>query len=245
MKHLDPRTYLVMVGCISTLAMIYTDLKSMVCLFVVTVVLLIVFSSNISGLMHFLRKMFIPFIGLFLIQVLFDPVSGQVIISQHGIERISIGALENASVVIIRIILIISVAYLLSGINPYDFVLGLVQWRVPFEIAYMAVMTIRFIPMFRDEFINVTTAVQLRGINLRKVRIVQRLALCEALLVPVVFNALQRAETTAIAMEARGFRANPMRTYLYRLTFKQKDIVLICLCLILSGCCVGLSIYKF
>ena len=243
MKHLDPRTYLVMVGCVSALAMLYTDLKSIMCLLVVTLVILLVFCSNITGLLHFLRRMLIPFIGLFVIQILFDPVSGKVIVSQHGFEHISNAALENAAVVVIRIILIISIAYLLSDINPYDFVLGLVQWKVPFEIAYMVVMTIRFIPLFRDELINVVTAVQLRGINLRKVRVRQRLALCEALFVPVVFNALQRAETTAIAMEARGFRVCPTRTYLQKLVLKRKDILFIFTSLAVSFGFVGIKIF--
>jgi energy-coupling factor transport system permease protein len=41
--------------------------------------------------------------------------------------------------------------------------------RIPYEIAFMVSVAIRFLPLLTDEIKNVVTAVQLRGIELDKI----------------------------------------------------------------------------
>jgi energy-coupling factor transport system permease protein len=114
---------------------------------------------------------------------------------------------------------------LLTTFSSRDFVLGLVQWRVPYELAFMVSIALRFLPIFKDELINVVTAVQLRGVELNKIPWGQKLAMYRRLALPIVYGAMIKAQQLAIAMEARGFRAYPQRTYLRRLEFYWADYV--------------------
>ena len=54
----------------------------------------------------------------------------------------------------------------------------------------------------------------------------QKLAMYRRLALPIVYGAMLKAQQLAIAMEARGFRAYPRRTYLRRLEFYWADYVI-------------------
>ena len=65
----------------------------------------------------------------------------------------------------------------LATFSSRDFILGLVQWKVPYEPAFMVFIALRFLPVFRDELVKVVTAVQLREADLEKVPWRQKIAM--------------------------------------------------------------------
>jgi energy-coupling factor transport system permease protein len=129
--------------------------------------------------------------------------------------------------VVLRIVVVTAAAMLLATFNARDFILGLVQWKVPYELAFMVFIALRFLPVFRDELVNVVTAVQLRGIDLKKVPWGQKIAMYRRLLFPVIYGAMLKAQRLAVSMEARGFRVYPRRTYLRRLNFRFVDYMVL------------------
>lgn len=221
---LDPRTKLVMVICVTTLALIYNTPGPLVLLFAGTILLLVIMRVDFSDSLGILKQFLPLLLILFLVQCIFSP-GGEVLLAVGPVRLLTGKGLALGASVVLRIGVVVAAAVLLATAGSRNFILGLVQWKVPYEIAFMVSVAIRFLPIFRDELINVVTAIQLRGVELRKVPWGQKIKLYGSVLFPVVYGALLKAQHLAVAMEARGFRAYPRRTYLRRLCLAPADYV--------------------
>ncbi len=215
---LDPRTKMVIVICLSTLALIYNSAGELLPLLLVTLLLLLLFRIDISSVWVYLKRFLQLMLVVFIIQCIFTR-GGEVLLSLGSTALVSSQGLLAGASLVLRIIVIISAALIFTTFSSRDFILGLVQWKIPYELAFMVTIAMRFLPLFRDEFVNVVTAIQLRGVELKQVSWGRKIDLFRSLLFPVVFGALLKAQQLAVAMESRGFRAYPRRTYLRRLDF--------------------------
>ena len=234
---LDPRTKMVLAACISTLAVVYNSPGILLALLAATILIAVIFRIKLNFPWSYFWKMAPLFLMLFLVQCLFRN-EGAVLLTVGTWPLVTEGGLNHGLSMVLRIIVIIVSALLLASAGSRDIVMGLVQWRVPYEIAFMFSVALHFLPLFREEFINLVTAVQLRGVEFKKVPWRQKLALCRQLLFPAVYGAVLKAGQMAAAMEARGFRAYPRRTYLRKLRFGRMDYV----CLVLFPFCTVLCI---
>jgi energy-coupling factor transport system permease protein len=225
--RLDPRTKLVIIICITTLALIYNTPGRLLWLLTGTIILLLLFRVDLSGIWRLLRKLLPLILALFLVQVVFMR-GGQVILSVGPVPLITEKGLEAGASVALRIGIVCVVGLLLaSSSNSRDFILGLVQWKVPYEIAFMVSVTIRFLPLLREETSNMITAVQLRGVELKKVAWREKIDLYRSLFFPIVYGITLKAQQLSLAMEARCFRIYSRRTYLRKLKLTVTDYVLI------------------
>lgn len=237
--HLDPRTKLVMVFCITTLAIIYNTPGALFLLLAGTTGLLLLFQIDLKRVAGYLKPYLFLLLILFLAQCIFTP-GGEVLLAAGSVRLLGTRGLILGSSVVLRLLVVVAAAILLTTSNSRDFISGLVQWKVPYEIAFMVSITIRFLPIFRDEFVNVVTAVQLRGVELKKVPWGMKIDLFRRLFFPLVYGAILKAQQLAVAMEARGFRAYPRRTYLRQLRLNRFDYTLMLFCPSLTLLLIGL-----
>ena len=219
---IDPRTKMVMVICLSGLALMYNTPGQLLMVLAVTVVLLLIFRFKLSAVWRYLKAFLSLMLFLFVIQCVFTR-GGEVLLAAGSVPLITSQGVTSGASVVLRIMVVTAAAMLFTTFSSRDFILGLVQWRVPYELAFMVSIALRFLPVFRDEFINVVTAVQLRGVELKKVPWGQKIALYRRMFFPVVYRTMLKAEQLSVAIEARGFRAYPRRTYLRRLQFHYAD----------------------
>ncbi len=238
---LDPRAKMVMALCLSGLALIYNSPVHLLLLLAVTVALLLAFRFELSAIGSYLKPFLSLMLFLFVIQCLFSP-SGRVLLAVGPVHLLTVGGLLTGACVVLRIVVVTAAAMLLATFSSRDFILGLVQWKVPYELAFMVFIALRFLPVFRDELVNVVTAVQLRGVDLKKVPWRQKIAMYSRLLFPVIYGAMLKAQRLAVSMEARGFRVYPRRTYLRRLEFSRADYAVM---LFFSVTAVALVILRF
>ncbi|MEN6390017.1 MAG: energy-coupling factor transporter transmembrane component T [Syntrophomonas sp.] len=221
---LDPRTKLVMVICITTWALIYNTPGRLLLILSGTIGLLLFFRIDMGRVWGVLKPYWPLLLILFIAQCIFTP-GGEVLLAVGPVRLLSSRGLTLGTSAVLRIGVVIAAAVLLTTSNSRDFISGLVQWKVPYEIAFMVSVAIRFLPVFRDELNNVVTAVQLRGVDLKKVPWGHKIKLYGHLLFPVIYGATLGAQQLAIAMEARGFRAYPQRTYLRQLKLSSADYI--------------------
>ncbi|MEG3071200.1 MAG: energy-coupling factor transporter transmembrane component T [Candidatus Syntrophopropionicum ammoniitolerans] len=224
MANLDPRTKMIMVVCLSILALLYNTPAQLFLLFVFTLMLLLFFNFRLNVIGVYLKPFLALMLFLFVVQCVFSP-SGLSILSVGQVSLVTSGGLLLGSSMVLRIIVVTAAAMLFTTFSPRDFILGLVQWKVPYELAFMVFIALRFLPVFRDELVNVITAVQLRGVDLKKVPWKQKLDLYRRLFFPVVYGVMLKAQHLAVSMESRGFRAYPTRTYLRRLNLYYADYI--------------------
>lgn len=241
---LDPRTKLVIIICISSLALFYNTPGKLLLLLAGTVILLFIFRVDLVGVLKYLRQFLVLLLILFVVQCIFSP-GGETLLAVGPLRLITSNGLAAGASVVSRLGVVITSAALLTTTSSRDFILGLVQWKIPYEIAFMVSVAVRFLPVFRDEMKNVIIAVQLRGIELSKVPWGQKIGLYRSLFFPVAYRAILKAQQLSIAMEARGFRAFPRRTYLRRLHLRFTDYTLMLFFPVVTILLISCQLFKF
>ena len=118
---------------------------------------------------------------------------------------------------------------LIMSTDPTDLVRSLVQQaHLPARFAYPALAAYRFLPLLQTELETIRLAHRLRGVGRSRgaigwLREQSRLAL------PLLANAIRRAERVALAMDARGFSSRRPRTNFRSIAFVAADAWLIAL----------------
>lgn len=223
LSNLDPRTKMVMIAGISTASMGVKNLWLLLGLLLFTILLLLLGGVDLKRQIRQARTAVGMVAFLFVLQTVF-------------------GQMELGALLCVRLmILIMSALILLTG-EARDYLLGLVQMKVPYEIAYMVMIGLHFFPLLREEALDVYYSIQLRGTELKKISLRKKLQVYMKICLPILSGAMERAKDTSISMEARAFRAFPKRTYMRKLKLKMKDKLLILLFPVLtvlflfSGC---------
>lgn len=216
MDRLDPRTKIMMMACLSGVAMMTDNIFFLLGLSLSLPLLLWV------GGIRFLRqrKQLAGMVGLvaflFVIQALF-------------------GRFYEGGAMALRLLIILLAALILLTGKPEDYLLALTRMGLPYEMAYMVMLGFHFFPLLKEEAGDVYYSIQLRGTELKKASIPAKLSAYRRISIPILTGALERAEDTSIAMEARGFRSQKRRTYLKKLKLKKRDVLLLILTPLLAA----------
>ncbi|HWQ29808.1 MAG TPA: energy-coupling factor transporter transmembrane component T [Negativicutes bacterium] len=218
----DPRTRLLLVFLISSAAVVIRDLKPLFALLLLTLLLCRLFSISITGALVKLKRLWYFFILLALLQSVFIP-GGEVLLKLGGIRLLTVEGLRMGISIILRMAVIIYSALIIAAAPVLQVVYGLVAMKLPYEIAFMVLLALKFLPLFREEFMDSITAVQLAGADLARIPFRKRVSLYTYILMPAVVKALHRARYISLSMESRGFRAYPSRTSYCSLRMSRAD----------------------
>lgn len=232
----DPRTKLLIILCISLLALFCSDLRYLSILFAVTAVLVLWICGRSLFLtaVRKLRGIFLLFGSIAVIQSLFT-TGAHPLITVGPLHLLSVEGLLLGVSFLLRILTIMLAAVLIASESQWVTVQGLIQCGLPYEVAFMCALAVRSIPMFGEEFRNILISIQLRGVDLKRVPFGKRIRLYAALLMPVVAGMLERAKTMAMVMEMRGFRAYEKRSSYLTLAFRKRDWALMLLTVLLTA----------
>jgi len=218
---LDPRTKLVIVFSLSSLAIFVQRINLLLLVLLVSTGLVYLIGGNFS-LLKKVRKFIYLFVVIAILQSIFSP-SGESLLRIGEFTLLTSGGLLKGSRVILRMVIIIISATLMTGSSSREIVQGLIQWKVPYELAFMVSLATRFLPLLGEEARDVYTAIQLRGIEPEKLPWKKRLKLYSYLLVPILVGVMVKAREISTSMETRAFRAYPERSSYLKLEFKRID----------------------
>lgn len=222
----DPRTRIITVFLISSAAVIIKDLKPLFLLLLLTLLLCKIFSISLWGAVKKLKKLWYFFFILALVQSVFTP-GGETLIKIGGIRVLTGAGLEAGVSIMVRMWIIIYSALIIAAAPVLEVVYGLVAMKLPYEIAFMVLLAIKFLPLFKEEFVDSIIAVQLAGADLVRIPLKKKLSLYTYILMPAVTKALKRARYISLSMESRGFRIYPTRTSYCKLIMNKTDYVAI------------------
>lgn len=161
---------------------------------------------------------------------------GDELILKLGFVKIYLEGIIFSAKMIVRIILLVSSATLLTftttSVNITDGLESLMRplekIKVPVhDIAMMMSIALRFIPTFAEETDKIMKAQASRGADFETGNIFTRIKSYVPLLVPLVVGAFKRAEDMATAMESRCYRGGEGRTKFRVLTFGKSDLVIL------------------
>ena len=234
----DPRVIFALVIMLSSYAVVIRNhAVFMGSLLLVTFVIAMLLGVSFSMLFGRLKRMWQVLIFVALLRSIFAP-SGNVLIELFNITLLTSGGIEAGLLVLFRLSLFIASASMFTLYSSRALIQGMVQIRMPYELAYMVSVGIRFVPQLAQELKDSLIALQLRGVVIEELRLKKRLSLYSYLLLPILASSLQNAKELAMSMEMRAFRAMDERTSYYTLTFGKRDfifIVLICIMAIAIG----------
>jgi len=172
---------------------------------------------------------------LFVLQCLFNR-NGEPLLVLSGFTLVTEPGFQVAVVVCLRLLIVMISALVVAVGESRDYLLALTQCRIPYEISFMVLAALRFLPMLREEARDVLCAAQMRGLKLKKTGLAKQAGAYISIVLPVVAGAIRRAEQLSIAMEARGFRAHPHRTSMRRLKMQPSDwIFSAAFCIVLAA----------
>ncbi len=237
-SSLDPRAKLVMVLVVSSLAVFTRDVGILAFLFLLSLLASLWVGSDLGGLVKKTRRFFWIFIAMAVIQSVFVS-GGTPLLSIGPLVLVTDVGLVRGIQIVLRFLIIVTSALVMTSSHSREIIQGLVQWRIPYELAFMVSVAIRFLPLLQEEMTDMLTAIQLRGVNLKKIPVPRRLKTYSYLLMPMIASVLMKSRDLSMAMEMRAFRAYPRRTSLRILILEPLDYAV----MIGSGLVLAITVY--
>jgi len=231
--QVDIRTKLLVAVIFSVLALVYQDPGVLAVIFLLNLLALVLFRVPIKIFRGF-RKFIGMYAMLIVIQSFFVK-SGDPLVKLGDFYFLTTGGIWYGLAIILRFLILAGSGLLLLNCNPTELTLALVKLRLPYEIVFMIQLGIRFIPVFINEIQNAFSAIQLRGVDLRKVYKRKVLKVYISFFSPVIYSAWQKAEKLAILLELRGFRKLPARTYYRDISLQRIDYIVMSLALLMAA----------
>lgn len=170
-----------------------------------------------------LRILFVlVFVMTFLIWTLFYR-QGEPLVT-IGPVRVSAEALRYALGMALKLTTFLAVGTLfLSTSKVEEFAYALHRCGLPYKLGFTMTLAFRLVPAFVEAGFTVVQAQRCRGFDFDRGSILQRIRHYVPVIVPVFIGALRRADHMAMALEARGFQSNRVRTSYQRYRFRWRD----------------------
>ncbi len=168
------------------------------------------------------------------------PLTGGVYIYQEGLAYGAVQAMRSCTM--------LAYGFLLCWTTePRELLRGLVFWRLPYELSFMAVTGLRFLPVVLSETATVITAQRLRGLAAtRAMSPAGAVGTAFRTLWPVLARSLRRAVTLAMSVESRGFGSGWRLAAMPPLTAGGKAALAGCLAaVVLAGAAKLLYVFQF
>ncbi|MFA5675951.1 MAG: energy-coupling factor transporter transmembrane component T [Christensenellales bacterium] len=234
MKTLDPRIKLFSVIIITSLALYYRRPLWMLILSVSAFFMTVMLGADFAAFFKRIRRFFGLLLMISLLQIIFVR-TGEPLLTVNGFALIYGDGLSRGVSVSLRFFVIICSAAVMAGENSRRVVASLIKLKMPYTFVFMIMITLRFVPVFAESFSDAITSVQLRGIELKKVKLGKRIRLYSHLLLPVVADSVIKSQELSIAMEARGFGAMKKRTAYINVRLALCDYIVLALLITLGA----------
>jgi energy-coupling factor transport system permease protein len=221
-SRLDVRVKLLFMFLVSTLIFVWENVFYQGAMFLI--VILLVFTSYVDkGLIKKLFAVIIPFLILMItIQSLWSPIGETPIFTVPEWIPFIGGALSlkwegfvfglMVSFRLLTPLFALPLVVMTTDVN--DLVVGLVRLYVPFKVAYIFSITLRFVPFIFGEISAIMEAQRLRGLAIEKMNFFRRIPIFASMLVPLILGSLLKAQTLEIVLQSKAFSGSRDRTFL-------------------------------
>jgi len=119
--------------------------------------------------------------------------------------------------------------------NPTLLVMSLIQqFRLPYRLGYGAMAAFRLLPLLESELTTIRAAHRIRGVG-ESPGLLGRWHQLQRYAIPLLADAIRKAERVALAMDSRAFGSLPVRTYYQTTPVRPLDCVFLVAVLVTSG----------
>ena len=237
-QSVDPRTKLCIVAVFSTLGVVFRDVLILVCIAIMSLGLTLLFGVNLKRMWNKMKRFIKLLLGITILQSIFT-FAGTPLIQVGGITLLTDYGIIQGLEFVLRVSIILMLGCVLSTSNQREVTQGLVQLKVPYEIAFMSTLGIRYLPIFSEEFVDSLNAILLRGIDIKHLKWKKKINLYTYIMTPVFVHSFFKAKDMAIAMELRGFRIHDHRTSFLTLHLQCVDYIMMIISAVLLVVSIG------
>ena len=239
--RLDPRSKLLAMMLLILIVFWANNPLTNLILFIATGIFIALSGVSLSFFIQGLKSMFFLIAFTTIFQLFF--ISNGNVLFEFSFVRITDYALQQAGIIFCRFVLIIFFSTLLtlttmplSLASAVEALLApLKRVKVPVhEIGLMLSMSC-VLSNLDDDTTRIMNAQKARGVDFGEGSIVQKVKAMIPILIPLFATSLKRADSSAIAMEARGYQGGKGRSQYRQLRWSQKDTLAILVTLVL-GC---------
>lgn len=126
--------------------------------------------------------------------------------------------------------------------DPSEFSSSLNKIGVSYKISYAVALALRYIPDIQNSYFEIREASQARGLEMsKKTSLTKRIKASSNIIMPLIFDSLERIETISQAMELRRFGKNKTRTWYREKPFSKNDLFVLIGVGILTA--IGISLF--
>lgn len=226
MNRFDPRSKLIFVIAVSSLGVFVKDIYLLTYITIIGIAAAQLTGADLFKAIRKLKSIFAMIIVVAVLQSIFNH-DGRIIFEIFDIPLITSSGLEKGAEFLLRMTVIITSATIITTSTSREMIQGLVQLKIPYEIAFLVSLGIRFLPMLTGEVKDSFTALKLRGVVFRDLSLKKKIRIFTYLFLPVIAGTVKKAEKIALSMETKGFRAKKKRTSYLILKFSPADHYLI------------------
>lgn len=231
--------FVIVMICMLSLAFFFDPWTPLVFWF--SIMVMQIFLSNISWKNWTL--LMLPFViaafGYLWTTLLFAESGSGTVLWSIGSVDITESQLNHALSLSFRVLAFSSLSLLFAlTTDPIIFIRSLMQQlKLSPKIAYGIMVGYQFLPLLKDEFIQVQQVQKLRGLS-DDSNVFNRLIGLRRVLIPMLSGAVRKAERVAFAMEARGFTGEPRKVFYHEVPIEKKDFILafLFICVLLFSC---------
>ena len=219
---------------LSFASIITYDTRVLIGLFVFCMFFIIVSKIKLSEVKTMVGFLFIFLIMNGIIIYLFNPNYGPELYgTRHelfhiaGKYYITTEQLFYQGNVMLKYFIALPIAILfVSTTNPSELASSLNSIGVPYKVAYVFALALRYIPDIQNDYHDISQAQQARGIELGKgVKLSKRLKNVVTILFPLILTSVQRVDIVSNAMDLRCFGKNKKRTWYMKKKFSRRDYI--------------------
>lgn len=245
LETLDPRVKLAMLLALSTASVASMNLALLALLLAFTALILLLGGVHLGRALWRVRGALGMLAMLFLLQCIFNR-SGEPLLRLGAFTLVTTGGVSAAAAVALRLLIVLLSALIILTGQRRDYLLALLQLGLPYEICFMVLAGLHFLPLLREESRDVMYAVQMRGTRVQGTSLKNRLGVYLRVAVPIVAGAIRRSEQMSVAMETRAFRSRPKRTSMRRLRMRRSDWAMLAgFCAALAAIILGVKLCPF
>jgi energy-coupling factor transport system permease protein len=230
----DPRTKIITASIISASCVFMPDIIYMAALILASLLFCVLFKARLIMVLVRARALLITALIVAVLQSL--SASGANLITKNGV-------IFGAEFLGRMIVIILSSSIILTS-NSREITDALIKMKFPYELCFALSVTLRFLPMLKDEISNRIRAIALRGVNLKRLNPLKKITAYTYVLSPSLAGVIIKSRALAHSMTARAFRAYNTRTMLRELKFTPWDFVVIIMLLALIAGFIALYITK-
>jgi len=206
--RLDPRSKFLFSIVLMSFSIVFLDIRVLLTILAFQIILLGL-SKTLREWVYSLKGLTFFFVIIFVTQLLFG------------------GNIFTGFVFSIRLIVLSSsMSWFFLSSSPEDIGRAMSSARLPIELVFSFIMSIRFIPVIYDEFQSIYDAQRSRGLELEKGGFRTKIKNLMPILIPLLIGTIRRTYEIADAMEVRAFGASSKRTSYKDLKFRRGDYFL-------------------